>query len=112
MTIQGPLAYILLAFLIFFSLGKFIEYYLSHKAKKRADKQIKEIEKKMFLVQEKMRAQALDLQESLTVLNREYSNTIQSYYQKMSGKTNDEINNSNTEEDLKKKQHKKHNKNP
>ena len=84
MTIEGPLAYILVTLVGCYVVSKAAEFFLGRRSKKRGQQQIALIEKRMALIKEKMQTHALDLQESLTILNREYSDTIQSYYQKYS----------------------------
>lgn len=111
MVIEGPLAYILVIFLVCFVLGKLAEYLIDRKRKKRNDKQIKLIEERMALIKDKIRLQTLDLQESLTILNKEYAGTLKDYYQKLTpnldqftgSKSDEDTSDSETQSPVKKK---------
>ena len=81
MVIEGPLAIILIVFLAAVVLTNALELVIGFLKRREAKKQITLLDEKMALIKEKMKSQSLDLQESLTIFNREYAQTLKEYQQ-------------------------------
>lgn len=81
MVIEGPLAIILVVFLAAVVVTNASELIIGFLKRREARKQIKLLDEKMALIKEKMKTQSLDLQESLTIFNKEYAQTLKKYQQ-------------------------------
>jgi len=77
MSLEGPIVIIFYAFITCFLIAQVFDFVLRKRRKKAMNAHLKKLEENMAVLHLKMQDSALDLQESIAMINKEYGSSIE-----------------------------------
>ena len=77
MTIEGPVVVIFYAIITSVLIGQVFDYVLRRRRRKEMKAHLKVLDENMAQLRAKMQSSALELQESIAMINREYGDSIE-----------------------------------